>query len=90
MALWLLLSVALPAVLTFMGTYWRQGWLIVTAILLAALLIWLALRVSLLPLDPTATPSRTLAQQLSLLFAAAAATFGLLPGWLMGRAFRGV
>ena len=89
MALWLLLSVALPAVLTLMGTYWRQGWLIVMAILLAALLIWLALRALLLPFDPTVTPSRTPAQQLSLLFAAAGATFGLLPGWLTGRAFRG-
>ena len=89
MALWLLLSVARPAVLTFLGTHWQQGWLMVVAILLAGVLIWLSLRMLLRPFGPTTVPARTLAQQVSLLSGAAGATFGLLLGWLMGRAFRG-
>ena len=89
MTLWLLLSVALPAILAFIGTRWQQGWITVIAILLAAVLIWLVFsRLAATP-DSTGTPSQDLTRLMSLMFGAAGATFGVLLGWLMGRAFRG-
>ena len=89
MTLWLLLSVALPAILAFIGTRWQQGWITVIAILLAAVLIWLSFSRLAAPPESTGAPSQDLTRLMSLMFGAAGATFGVLLGWLMGRAFRG-
>ena len=88
MTLWLLLSVALPAILAFMGTYWRKGWITVIAMLAAVVLAWLLIHRLVSPPENTATPSHEMARLLSLFFGSAGAAFGVLIGWLLGRAAR--
>ena len=65
MTLWLLLSVALPAILAFMGTYWRKGWITVIAMLAAVVLAWLLIHRLVSPPENTATPSHEMARLLS-------------------------
>lgn len=88
MTLWLLLSVALPAILAFMGTYWRKGWITAIAILPSIVLAWLLVHSLVAPPENTATPSREVARLLSLFFGAGGAALGVVIGWLLGRAVR--
>ena len=51
-------------------------------------LVWLLFRTVSLPPDNPAMPSRHLARIVYLLLGAAGASFGVLMGWLLGRALR--
>lgn len=74
--------------LAFIGTYWQKNWIIVALIWSSALLVWLLFRTVSLPPDNPAMPSRHLARIVYLRLGAIGASFGVLMGWLLGRALR--
>ena len=82
--------VLLCGLLAFVGTCWGKSWIIVALIWASAVLFWLLFRTLSLPPGDPAMPSQHLARLIHLLLGAAGASFGVLMGWLLGRAFRGV
>ena len=70
------------------GTSWQKNWIIVALFWSSAALVWLLFRTLSLPPDNPAMPSRHLARIDYLRLGAIGASFGVLMGWLLGRALR--